>query len=313
MSKMHPRFKVKTDGIKRALLGIVATGCAAHCVVAQAPPPSVQQLVKDVVYNELHDRERASYWQYRVDKQIGPQVLLKEQVDTSRGPIFRIIANGGKLLSAEEQRQEDQRLDRLLRDPGEQARVLQQQKDDEARVERLMQLMPDAFLYEYDGLPAGKEVRLKFRPNPGFVPPTYEARVFHSLAGTVTVDGDQKRLIDMSGVTIDRVDFAYGLLGHVEKGGSFEIHRERVTDTHWKTDLVAVHVQGKIVFFKTISKDQREARSQFRPVPTDISLVQAKNLLDQSVSATPVSARVESPSASGTTDDTRAPLRRTRQ
>lgn len=267
-------------------LGMLGGGVVVPRVIAQGAAEPVQQLVKDVVYNELNDRERVSCWEYRVDKQTGPQTVVKEQIDTRQGPIFRLIASGGTPLTSDQQKQEDVRLDRLLHDTGEQQRVFQQQKDDEARVERLMQLMPAAFLYDYDGPPNGNQVRMKFRPNPSFVPPTYEARVFHSLAGTVTVDAEKKRLIDMSGETIDRVDFAYGLLGHVEKGGKFEIHREPVTGSHWKTDLVAVHVQGKIVFFKTISKDQREARSEFRPVPTDISLAQARNLLDHTASAT---------------------------
>jgi hypothetical protein len=77
------------------------------------------------------------------------------------------------------------------------------------------------------------------------------------------------------------VDFGYGILGHVEKGGTFEIHREQVSEARWKTDLVEVHIQGKMLLFKNVTKDQREARSDFHPVPHDISVVAAKELLDQ--------------------------------
>jgi hypothetical protein len=306
------RSQVRTHSIQGAFLSIAVAAAVASPLRAQVPPSNLQQLVKDVVYNELHDRERASYWAYHVDKQVGGQRVVKEEIETSHGPIFRLLANGTTPLTADQKRQEDQRLDHLLRDPSEQARVMQQQKDDEARMERLMQLMPAAFLYDYDGSPEPKQVRLKFRPNPAFTPPTYEARVFHSLAGTVLIDTDHKRLIDMSGVTIDRVDFAYGLLGHVEKGGTFEIHREPVTATHWKTNLVAVHVNGKIVFFKTISKDQREARSGFRPVPLDISLAQAKDLLDQTAESPAASALVSAPGVKSTAPQSSSAANETR-
>jgi hypothetical protein len=88
----------------------------------------------------------------------------------------------------------------------------------------------------------------------------------------------------MRGSTVERVDFGYGILGHVEKGGTFEIRREQVSATRWKTNLVEVHIQGKILLLKNVTKDQRESRSDFRPVPHDISLTAAKNLLDHTVS-----------------------------
>jgi hypothetical protein len=88
-------------------------------------------------------------------------------------------------------------------------------------------------------------------------------------------------MIEMDGRLLERVDFGYGILGHVEKDGSFEVRREQVSDTHWKTDLVEVHIQGKVLLFKNVTKDQRELRSDFRPVPHDITLAQAKELLDQ--------------------------------
>jgi hypothetical protein len=124
-------------------------------------------------------------------------------------------------------------------------------------------------------------VKLTFRPNPSFNPPSFEARVFHGLAGTILVSTTQKRLMEVKGSLIERVDFGYGLLGHVEQGGTFEIHREPVSTTHWKTSLVDVHIQGKVILFKTVSKDQHEVRSGFKAVPLDVSLQQAKTLLDE--------------------------------
>ncbi len=88
----------------------------------------------------------------------------------------------------------------------------------------------------------------------------------HALTGTLIVNARLKRMVDMSGVLEERVEFGYGLLGHVEKGGRFEIHRLRVSAEHWKTDRVDVQVEGKILLLKTVSKNQREVRSDFRPV-----------------------------------------------
>ena len=244
-----------------------------------APAESAHDLVRDMVYNELLDRQKETFWQYHIEKRLAAERFSAVQVETKDGPISRIIARDGKPLTADQQRQEDDRLAQLMRDPAEQARVKERHDDDEQRLERLMKLMPDAFLYEFDGMDGGLE-RLKFRPDPAFNPPTYEARIFHALAGTIWVDPQQKRLEHLKGVILVRVDFGYGLLGHVEKGGTFELKRQQVSATHWKSSLVDIHVTGRIILFKTVSKDQTEVRSDFKPVPMETSLQQARQMLD---------------------------------
>lgn len=260
---------------------------AAFCLLlvpaglAQATAVSPPQLIKDVAWNELQDRERDSFWTYAVNQTIGKNSYAKCQVETSQGPIFRILRENGKPLTDVESRREQDRLEHLLSSPGALAKNSEDHLQDEERVRRLIKLMPDAFLYEQDGPPSGDLVTFRFRPNPAFTPPTYEARVFHGMAGTIKINQRLKRFVAMRGTVIDRIDFGYGLLGYVNKGGEFQIHREQVSETHWKTDLVDVHVSGRVILFKSVSKDHHEARSGFQHVPTDISLSDAKRILDQ--------------------------------
>lgn len=251
--------------------------------VVWAQSQSPRELVKDVVYNEQQDRIRESYWQYRVEKRVGQGPLtILQQVETKDGPIFRLLAYGSMPLNTEQRRQEDARLKDLLNSPSKQARIKEQREDDEKHIARLMGLMPDAFLYDYDGA-EGDLIRLKFRPNPQYNVPSIENRIFHALSGTVWIDGKNKRLSRFVGTITDRVDFGYGLLGHLEKGGTFELRRGPVNATHWKTELIDLHLSGKIIFFKSISRDQHELRTHFEPVPDNITLQQAKSLLDQAV------------------------------
>jgi hypothetical protein len=251
----------------------------SFAVWAQSQSP--RDLVKDVVYNEQQDRLQDSFWQYRVEKQIGEGPdTVSQQVETKDGPIYKLLAYGTMPLNTEQRRQENERLEDFLHSPSKQAKVKQQREDDEKRISRLLVLMPDAFLYEYDGQ-EGDLVRLKFRPNPQYNSPTTESRVFHALAGTVWINLSQKRLSHFSGTITDRVDFGYGLLGHLDPGGTLELRREPVNATHWKTALINVHLSGKVIFFKSVSKEQREERSKFEPVAANITMPQAKSLLDQ--------------------------------
>jgi hypothetical protein len=264
---------------------VALLGCTLFAQAeAPAPVQTPQQLVADVIYNEIQDRGSDSFWEYRSVRVSGTQNVVREQVETPDGPIFRVIESHGSPLDAEEQRREDARLSELVQKPGAMARVQQDHLQDEERMRKVMEMLPQAFFFEYDGPSQGDQVRIAFRPNPDFTPTNYEARVIRAMAGTITVNQRLKRMIDMRGSTVERVDFGYGILGHVEKGGTFEIRREQVSATRWKTDLVEVHIQGKVLLLKNVTKDQRESRSDFRPVPHDISLTAAKNLLDHAVS-----------------------------
>ncbi len=260
-----------------ALLGF---GLLAHAQ-DRMPVQPAQQLVADVIYNELNDRGCDSFWQYSILRVSGSQNVDREQVETSDGPIFRLVKDHGNPLDAGERKREDLRLEELVQKPGAMAHIQQEHSKDEARMRKVIELLPRAFLFEYTGPSEGVQLRLSFRPNPAFTPASYEARIVHALGGTLVVNQRLKRLIEMDGRLIERVDFGYGFLGHVEKGGTFEIRREQVSEAHWKTNLVEVHFQGKVLLFKNVTKDQRELRSDFRPVPQDISLAEAKVLLDQ--------------------------------
>ena len=274
-----------------ALFGL---GLATALGQSRASVESPQQLVADVMYNELHDRQVDSFWEYRSVRVSGPQDVVREQVETSQGPIFRVLEDHNHPLDAQQRQKEDQRLQDLTTRPGAMTNALQDHLKDEERMERVIKMLPDAFLYEYDGPAEGDEVRLSYRPNPSYTPQGYEARVVHALSGTLVVNQRLKRMVSMKGQMLERVDFGYGLIGYIDKGGTFEVRREQVSETRWKTSLVDVHIQGRVFLLHTVGKDQREERTNFHPVPHDISLSAAKQLLDQAAGAPSMAALTSS-------------------
>ena len=109
--------------------------------------------------------------------------MVEDQVETSQGPVTLLTERNGAPLTPESEQQEEARLLQLLASPSEQAHHLKQYEDDEQRIGRILALLPDAFLYEYDGSENGS-YRLRFRPNPGYAAQTIEARIFHAMGGT---------------------------------------------------------------------------------------------------------------------------------
>lgn len=288
-------FAVGTSLAVVAAMSLPACAAAARAAARAVALEPAQSLARDVFFNEVQDRGRDSFWEYRIDRKAGQDSTVAEQVETRQGPIHRLLSKGNQPLTSVQEREENARLDQLLQSPKDQARVQQQYEQDEARLQRLMKLMPEAFLYEYDrpqdASTSSDVLRLKFTPNPDFKPPTFEARIFHSLAGTLLISAQQKRMIHFQGQIMERVDFGWGLLGHVEKGGTFEIRRRSVNGSHWKTEMVDVNIEGKVVMFKSVSQHQHEVRSGFKPVPLDITLAQARLILDRVASETAQASR----------------------
>jgi hypothetical protein len=272
---------------ERLMCGLLVTAVAlplfgqpaAEVETSSIEPPG--QLIRDVVFNELHDRERDSHWEYRSDCSSPGRSYVREQVETDRGPVFRIVSENGQPLDADARLREDRRLDQYIHDPAEIARTEHAHEEDEDRLGNAIAIMPQALLFTYQSAPANDVALLAFRPNPAYSPSGIEARIIHALTGTVTVNVKLKRMIEMRGIVSERIDFGYGLLGQVQKGGTFTIHRSQVSAAHWKTDLVDLHIQGRILLLKTVGKVQREARSDFRPVPGDTTPVDAMKMLNR--------------------------------
>jgi hypothetical protein len=270
--------------LRRLILAIVLVVPTAVFAQDQRPMMPASVLIHSVVANELGDRVQQRKWMYAIEKRVGGQSFTEEQVETPHGPLYRVLAIDGKGLTPDQRQQDNARIASLLHDTNQQSKLKQQYDDDEQKLEKLMRVMPEAFLYDYDGV-EGNLVRLKFRPDPSYTPPDYEARVVHSLAGTVLIDAQQKRLAKLSGQLINAVNFGFGILGHIDNGGTIEIGRMQVGPSQWKTALINIQLSGRLVFFKTISKQQYETRSDFRAVSGDLSLLQASQLLAREPSA----------------------------
>jgi hypothetical protein len=261
-----------------AAVALTLLATAARAADAAESP---QQLIKDVVFNELADHRHHGFFEYVDTKRTGQQTVIKAEIETTSGRVHRVLSQDGKPLSAEEEMEEQRRLDALLHDAGQQQKLQRDYQGDEDRIARIVGLLPDGFLYQFDGV-EGEDIRLTYQPNPAFKPPTYEARVFHGMAGTLWVNAREKRLSRLQGRLVANVDFGYGLLGRLDKGGSFDMERVEATPGNWKTRVLNVHITGHVILLKNIGKDQEELRSDFHQVPGNLTLEEAEAVLERS-------------------------------
>jgi hypothetical protein len=169
---------------------------------------------------------------------------------------------------------------KLVSDPSERAKRDHRLKQDEEKAHQLLQAIPEAFIFKYNGI-EGTQVRLEFKPNASFSPPTRELAVYHAMNGKVWIDQSAKRLSRIEGELFERVNFGWGLLGHLEKGGTFRVLQQDVGDGHWNTIQLDVNMQGRAVVFKSLNIKEKENLTDFRRMPDDLSMSQAFGILEK--------------------------------
>jgi len=272
---------------KRRLIGccgvaVLAVLAARGMAEGKAGAVDSSRLVREVVYNELHDHDTHGYWRYWIERRTAKATLMQEQVETAEGPIQRLELANGRPLDEAARADEDRRLEHLLNSPSEQAQHRKEYAEDERRIGRILALLPEAFLYE-PAVVEGGNYHLRFRPNPDYPVHTIESRIFHAMAGDLWISVQSKHLVKLEGKLQENVDFGYGLLGRLYKDGWFRLERTRATNaagqTDWKTERLEVHMQGRAMLFKTIARETSEVRSGFRAVPQGLTLQQAASLM----------------------------------
>lgn len=249
-----------------------------------APAQSPRDLVRQAVQTELvASGNDHSHWLYfEIDKQ--PAKTVKQWVaQATTISLNRVVERDGQPLSEPQQRQE---MSAFINDPRAQTKQRKSGQHDDEQAAELLKMLPDAFLWTAAG-EQGNNIRLHFRPNPNFHPPDLEARVFAAMEGDIVIDRNQHRIVSLRGRLIHDVKIAYGLLGNLEAGGTFDVERRELTPKVWEITETHVHIQGHALIFKTISEQEDDVKSHFEQIAPSTTLQQAQNeLLHQSPNPT---------------------------
>ncbi len=239
------------------------------------------ELLRRIVDGELRaQKDDHAHWMYQLSTSDSGKEEVKWVVETREGALDRLLSVNGKPISAQQQQQEHQRIDRLLHKTAEEKRRHRAQENDAQQTEHLFRMLPDAVLARY-GERKGQLVEILFQPNPDFVPSSREDVVFHAMEGRIWVDEKANRLVEMEGRLSREVKFWGGLLGYLDKGGEFHVKQSEVEPGHWEVTALHVNMHGKALFFKTIGVQQNETRTDFRRMPDDMTLAQAAQTLER--------------------------------
>ena len=245
--------------------------------------PQQTSLIEQVAANEVAARKtRPHYFFVSEERSVrtGGHLWKENVVETSDGPLRRLIAIDNKPLTANEAAAEQRRIDTLVSHPDEFRRINQAHKDDEERATQLLQMLSSNFALTPDGEVNGC-LRFNFQPKPEFRPSSYQERVAHEMVGTVSLKKPDDRLCTLDAKIIRPVEFGYGMLGHIDQGGHFSLARKQVDAKNWKSEHITVHINGRILMLKSLAQDQETVRTDIRIVPQNLTLAQADQITRQ--------------------------------
>jgi hypothetical protein len=248
---------------------------------AQADPAA---LVRRAIQNREDAARTHQPLRYLLRKIDDHRDTTKDIIETDQGFVARLIAIDNQPLSAEANQAELDRLNTLVNQPEIQEHRHQREQKDADRVDRLMRLLPDAFLYSDQGTtpcPAGEGIchHLTFSPNPGFEPPDVEANIFRGLAGEIWIDQAQERLTRLDAHVIASVGFGWGILGRLEKGGIIQLEQSDIGNHDWELTTLKLNLKGKALMLRSLNIQLTEQATHFSQVPPGVDYRKAIELL----------------------------------
>ena len=259
------------------------------------------ELVRKAVQNEIKaaDDDSARFL-FRGTKTTPQGSTTRLYVETREATAGLVIAYNGKPLTPEQHHAEEARVERFISHPDELKKKREQERASAERTLRIVRALPDAFLFDYAGEEPGSEgvgragetlVKLKFRPNLHYQPPSHVEEVLTGMQGYVLVDAAHYRLAVMDGTLFKEVGFGWGILGHLDPGGRFTVQQQELEENVWEISSMSVNFTGKILLFKSLSISSTETFTGFKRVPSDLTFAQALELLKKEESS--VNAHVE--------------------
>ena len=275
--------------ISLALLGGISIAClTAGAAPAAEKHASCLELVRAASANEVAAANDNSKHMFHSRKWTPQGWQTKLYVETQQAIVGMTVAYNETPLTSEQKKREEDRLAALVANPEQLRRKHAQEQENAERTLRIVKALPDAFLYECDGdeegsaalgQPKTQLVRLKFRPNPAYQPPSHVEQVLVGMQGIVLIDPVERRIARIDGTLFKDVGFGWGILGHLDKGGHFLVQQCDAGNGSWEVTRMSLSFTGKILMLKNLSINTDEVFSDFRKVPANTTFAQGIQML----------------------------------
>lgn len=264
--------------VKQGLCLLLLLGLLSCTALAQKQPRPASAddlaLIERSSEHELQELENPEPYRYqeRLDWTWGSET--RSVIETPEGRADRIVLFDGEPLALDQEAKQQHRLKKLLSDHDAVKNELKDQKSETQRRIRIVKAFPKAFFFDFAGAEKGL-LRFDFRPDPDFSPKDRETQMYRGMKGSVWIEPVQERIVRIEGVLVKDVNFGWGIVGHLNKGGIYEIAQTQLSPGKWRITMLDVDLKGKTFLINSFRFKRKEMNSRFHPVASDMTYQEA--------------------------------------
>ncbi len=221
-----------------------------------------------------HEKEamkHEQHFQFLEREQSESSSETRTVIETSEGRVDRMIAFNDQPLAPDQQTKQQQRLTKLLNDPEALRDEVSQQRDETRRRELMVATLPEAFILDFSGVEPDGRLRFVFTPNPKFAAKDRETQIFKGMRGSLWIDPQYERIAEVHGTLFKDVNFGWGILGRLHKGGHFEVVQSQVSPGVWRITSLNVNFTGRVLLFLPLRIFRQEHSSGYVAMPQQVS------------------------------------------
>ena len=115
--------------------------------------------------------------------------------------------------------------------------------------------------------------------SPASIRPTRKRELLSGIQGELWIDQAQERMVRLDAHLFEDVDFGWGILGRLYKGGSIRIENADVGNHNWQLQRMKLDLTGKALMLKTLTFRITENGTGYELVPREMSYKDGIRLL----------------------------------
>jgi hypothetical protein len=227
-----------------------------QAAMAQGLADSPQGIVREAVANELRSPLVTHHCSYEYHRDIGGTEETRRIIQSSDLLVEKLIRVGNAPVSQDEEQKENQHLWMLLGSARDQEEQRKSQQKAEEHIRALVEAVPDAFRFTEVGFENGshgeKLLHYSFQPAPDFKPKRADLEVLRAMAGTIIIDEAKRQIVKFEARLFRDVDFGWGVLVHLSKGGNLVFEREAAIRRDCNINFLSVNAYGRILLVKKL-------------------------------------------------------------
>jgi len=243
--------------------------------VVHRPLPDIKRLLSDVQDNQKQLEgvvDQYSCTENEEERELDKngqvkKTTVKEYMDFYLGGelVRREVKKDGKPLTTDEQKKEDGRIEKRIRDYDKKKSEGEDASKKKERIDVSTFLRSSDFTHpRWEQFRAHEVIVFDFAPNPAYKPRNKTEDLLHKLVGTLWVDDQDHQVVRLEAHLSDSFKLAGGLLASIRKGSSLVMEQAKTNGEVWLPSYVDAHFSARLLLLSSALGDYTSKFSDYK-------------------------------------------------